>query len=209
MSYLIEIQYFGCVCLYKHLIKEKHVIFEQYETFQKMGYRNRCQVLGHGKVLDLSVPLKGGRDQKGFTRDILVDNHTRWQLLHWRTLESCYNKSPFFFYYRDSLEKQLFRPFDRLWDLDLACFQWVVEKLKLSARIEFSKSFQKDPGNERNDLRNKYKPANRKQHIISGYQQVFEHPFETNLCILDLLFNLGPGTADYLLKQVETEINYQ
>src|SRR6188768_243256 len=101
MRYLSEIQYFGCVCLYKHLISSKHVVFEQYENFQKMGFRNRCQVAGPLKVIDLTVPLVGGRDQKTLITGIWIDNNSRWQWQHWRTIESCYNKSPFFFYYKD------------------------------------------------------------------------------------------------------------
>jgi hypothetical protein len=34
-------------------------------------------------------------------------------------------------------------------------------------------------------------------------------PFETNLCILDLLFNLGPHSVDWLLKQYPEDFNYQ
>jgi hypothetical protein len=200
MIQLVEIQYFGCVSLYQQLIHSKHVVFEQYETFQKMGYRNRCQVLGPEKVLDLSVPLKGGRDQKAFTREIEIANENKWQVQQWRTLESCYNKSPFFYYYRDSLEKLMFTPYKRLWELDLASFNWVLGKLKLSIQVEFSQAFEKTPGNGVNDLRNFFKPANRQQQVLPVYQQVFGH-FETNLCILDLLFNMGPYSVEWLLKQ--------
>jgi hypothetical protein len=102
----------------------------------------------------------------------------------------------------------MFTPFERLWDLDLACFKWVIEKLKLSFEVEFSQAFEKDPGSGINDLRNKFKPSNRQQQVLPVYQQVFD-PFETNLSILDLLFNLGPQSTEWLLKQYTKESNYQ
>lgn len=209
MPQLVEIQYFGCIALYVSFIKSKHTVFEQYESFQKMSYRNRCQVLGAGKVLDLTVPLIGGRDQKAFTKDIRIDNGYHWQVQHWRTLESCYNKSPFFFYYRDSLEALLFQSFERLWDLDLATINWVVEKLKFEIRVEFSGSFKRQVEGDTMDYRNRFKPSNRKRNNFSLYQQVFDNGFETNLCILDLLFNLGPASLEYLLKQGDAEFNYR
>ena len=99
MNQLIEIQYFGCIISFVPAYREKHVVFEQYESYQKMSFRNRCQVLGAGKLINLSVPLLGGRDQKTAITQIKIDYGQDWATQHWRTLESCYNKSPFFIYY--------------------------------------------------------------------------------------------------------------
>src|SRR5688572_18757848 len=113
---LIEIQYFGCICFYIDLIRSKYLILEQYESFQKMSYRNRCQVFGPEKVLDLSVPLVGGRDQKAQTRIIKIDNQQHWQTTQWRTLESCYNRSAYFMHYKDELKTLLFTNHEYLWE---------------------------------------------------------------------------------------------
>lgn len=201
MSQLIEIQYFGCICYYINLIKGKYLVLEQFETYQKMSFRNRCQILGADKVIDLSVPLLGGRDQKRLIREVEIDHSGNWQKQHWRTIESCYNKSPFFLHYRDGLEALLFKTYKSLWELNEASIRWVIARLKTPVEITCTTQFEKQPDGDWSDLRNHFLPANRALYRLSSYMQVFDRPFETNLCILDLLFNLGPQSAGYLLKQ--------
>lgn len=166
-----------------------------------MSYRNRCQVLGAKGVLNLSVPLSGGRDQKRMTSEVKIDYSGNWQLQHWRTLESCYNKSPFFFYYRDSLKELLSTNYKNLWELDLATLHWTLDRLKARVTIAVTEKFEKTPAAEITDLRNRFLPQGRQQRIFEIYQQVFDLPFETDLCILDLLFNLGPQSPAYLARQ--------
>ena len=198
---LIEIQYFGCICFYFEAIKNKYLILERCETYQKMSFRNRCQILGPDKVINLTVPLLGGRDQKALISEVRIDNSQAWQTQHWRTLESCYNKSPFFLHYRDGLQGLLFKKYETLWELNEAALHWVFSKLKVSAQVSHTSKFEKQPPNDCIDLRNQFLPSNRKSFGLTAYQQVFERPFETNLSILDLLFNLGPQSTGYLSSQ--------
>ena len=198
MKQIIELQYFGCINAFVTLYNATHIILEQYETFQKMSFRNRCQILGSGKVIDLSIPLIGGRDQKAFSKDILIDNSQNWQQNHWRTLESCYNKSAFFEHYAPTLQALLFGKQDKLWQLNEAALRWVLQCLKWQGTISLSEKFEKKMTNEVVDSRNIYRPANRLSVQIPPYQQVFGSAFEPNLSILDLLFNLGPQAAGYL-----------
>ncbi len=201
MKQLIEIQYFGCISYFYFVASGKYVIIEQYESFQKMSFRNRCQVLGAGKLINLSVPIIGGRDQKAPITEVLIDNSQPWPMQHWRTLESCYNKSPFFLHYGPSVKDMLFGGFRTLWELDNACFDWVISKLRIGITKEFSTSFQKQMPGDVADLRNRCVPANRESFGLTPYQQVFGQQFVPNLSILDLLFNLGPQAGEYLQKQ--------
>jgi hypothetical protein len=182
--------------------KQKYVVFEQYESYQKMSFRNRCQVLGAGKLINLSVPLLGGRDQKTAITKIEIDYGQDWPTQHWRTLESCYNKSPFFLYYSDSLRELLTSRYPTLWDLDLASFNWVNAKLGNSMKAGFSERFEKQTGEGTIDYRNRLLPANRETFTLEPYQQVFGSSFQTNLSVLDLLFNLGPQSREYLMRQM-------
>jgi hypothetical protein len=200
---LIEIQYLGCICKYIGAVASKYLVLEQFESYQKMSYRNRCQVLGPLKVTDLTVPLIGGRDQKRLIRETKLDNSQQWQRQHWRTLESCYNKSPFFLHYRDGLEAVLFKTYETLWELNEATICWTIGALKTDIQIGYTNKFEKQVADNRNDVRNKFLPSNRTACRIQPYQQVFERQFETNLCIIDLLFNLGPQSKDYLLRQTQ------
>ncbi|HSC52467.1 MAG TPA: WbqC family protein [Phnomibacter sp.] len=198
MKQLIEIQLFGPIVSFIGLDKLTHIEIEQFENYQKMGYRNRFQVLSAKGVLNLTVPIVGGRDQKSKTSDVEVDYSGRWLQEHWRTLESNYNRSPFFEHYAPSLKQ--------LWDsrpqmLSEFCehsLRWVVKQLKWTGTISHSNNYAIQVEEGVLDLRNKYLPKNRLMHSLPSYQQQFGNQFEPNLSILDLLFNNGPLSSRYL-----------
>jgi hypothetical protein len=54
---------------------------------------------------------------------------------HWRTIFSCYGKSPFFDYYSTDLEKLLGERHLYLFDLNLAALEWLREVLRFPAEI--------------------------------------------------------------------------
>jgi hypothetical protein len=90
MNLIIDIQYFPSIILYKSLYKFSNIVFDQYETYQKMGFRNRCQIAGAQGVVNLSVPLVQGRDQKTLVRDVRISYRQPWAAQHWKTIVSCY-----------------------------------------------------------------------------------------------------------------------
>src|SRR5688572_2032811 len=122
MRIVIEYQYFSPCILYKYLCLETHLLFEQYEAYQKMSFRNRCLVAGANGMITLTIPLVKGRNQKSLTKDIRMDNRSRWQDHHWKTITSCYKRSPWFDFYFDELEALYKTPCDFLVDWNFACF---------------------------------------------------------------------------------------
>lgn len=149
MNLLTEIQYFPVINLYKILNGFSNVTFEQYETYQKSGLRNRCRVASAQGMVELSVPLVKGRDQKTLVRDVRISNHRPWAAQHWKTLESCYSRSPWFDYYRAELEALYHhRKWDWLLDWDLACFEWSLKALDFSVEVGLTDGWRKvyDPG---------------------------------------------------------------
>src|SRR5580658_7890826 len=104
MYLLTEYQYFPAISLYSALNKNTNVIFEQYEHYQKMSFRNRCIISGANGRIHLSVPLAFGREQKTLTREVKILASSDWQKSHWKTIVSCYNRSPWFEFYRNELE---------------------------------------------------------------------------------------------------------
>ncbi len=198
---LIEMQCIGNIAFWAKYIRAEALVWEACEQFQKNGYRNRYFVLGsHGPLL-LTIPVVGGRETKERTINVKIDNSKRWQEQHWKTLTSCYNKSPFFYHYAEELQKIFFGPQQHLWDLNLQLFQWLRQKLKIVTPFLFSDSFLIEPDiHEFEDLRGLMKTANRSDVQHPHYLQVFGNNFQQNLSILDLLFNLGPESSSYLLK---------
>ena len=144
MNLITDIQYFAPVNLYKSLYKFSNIVFEQYETYQKMGFRNRCQVAGAEGIINLSVPLVGGRDQKPLVKDVRISSRQPWAAQHWKTIVSCYSRSPWFEFYRDELEELFRRRFDFLLDWDLACFDWSLRALGMSMPVALTDRWQKE-----------------------------------------------------------------
>lgn len=197
MNQLIEIQYFGPIISFVNLYNSSNIIIEQYDNWQKRSFRNRCQILSAQKMLDLTVPVVGGREIRLPTREVLIDNRQPWATQHWRTLESCYNNSPYFFHYAPTLRQKLEEPHTHIFNLNLQLLEWVLEKLKWPGTIGISERYQVQVPETTANLRDRFHPANRLAFSVKPYQQVFE-PFEPNLSILDLLFNLGPQAGNYL-----------
>ena len=202
---VIENQYFGCVDWINDLFRFTHVEIEQYEYYQKLSFRNRCVLAGANGLIHLSVPLQNGRNQKKPLKEVLINNREDWQKIHWRTIFSCYGKSPFFEYYQPWLAAFYQKDFHFLWDMNLSILEWLQKVLPIPSAIGFTDIYKKDYANEVADHRNKWLPKNFQEGKKSiQYQQVFEGKigFQTNLSVLDLLMCEGPNT-----KTVLTGIN--
>ncbi len=172
-----------------------------------MSFRNRCQIAGSQGLVNLSIPIDGGRDQKTLMKDIRIATHYPWQDQHWKTLVSCYNRSPWFDHYRDDLEALYHQPFSFLLDWNLACFEWTQKILGSPAKISLTESYQPQYDPETFlDCRDQLMPKTIRESSLTRpviYRQTFEEitGFIPNLSILDLLFCEGQR-ARSLLAQV-------
>jgi hypothetical protein len=144
MDLIIDIQYFPTTILYKNLYKFSHIVFDSYETYQKVGFRNRCQLAGAEGVINLSVPLVKGRGQKTLVRDVRISGRLPWQAQHWKTIVSCYSRSPWFDHYRDELEGLYQRRFDFLLDWDLTCFDWSLQVLGVKIPVGLTERWERE-----------------------------------------------------------------
>jgi hypothetical protein len=224
MNLLTDFQYFPSVILFKNLNKITNIIFEQYEYYQKMSFRNRCQIAGAEGIIQLSVPLERGRDQKTIIKDVRIAGRQDWQGQHWKTIVSCYNRSPWFEFYQDGLGELYKKRFTFLLDWDLATFEWSVRTLGIPLKISLTDVFRKDyAGEEWLDRRGELRPQviNKLQASplnattdppATGttltpdpgppikYRQVFEERtgFLPGLSILDLLFCEGRNARTLL-----------
>lgn len=204
-SIVIENQYFPNINYTNILFKDTHINIFSFEPYRKMSFRNRCVVAGSNGLINLSVPVQSGRNQKGRFKDVRVSYTDGWQKQQWVTLLSCYNKSAFFEFYRDGVEKFFLKKEVFLFDLDLAILQWLKKTLGFKAEITV---WEEQPGEAvfgpAADLRDKWLPKNFQQPELQNfthpYFQVFEERvgFQPNLSILDLLFNEGPNAATLL-----------
>jgi hypothetical protein len=199
--FLIDNQYFGCVNWTGLLFNETNIKIEQFDCFEKMSFRNRCVILGGNGPIHLSVPIAGGRNKKQLAKEVRIDNKERWQKQHWRTIVSCYGRSPFFEFYSHSVEKFFLKEYSFLWDLNWDILQWLIKMLKVKHNIGVSDSYEKVFEGDVVDCRNRWMPKNFQQENAGiRYKQVFEDKvgFQPNISILDLLFCEGPNAANLL-----------
>ncbi len=199
---IIENQYFPCVNYINTLFQFSNVKIEQYETYQKMSFRNRSVVAGSNGVVDLSVPLENGRNQRLLMKEVRISYLSNWQVQHFRTIESCYSRSPYFEFYRDGVWDLLRKKQSFLLDMNLEILNWLKKVLKIPAGISLTEGYEKNYPEDVKDLRNHFLPKNRLvQDAGFRYTQVFEDRigFQSNLSILDLLFCSGPESIHLLI----------
>ena len=189
-AYLAPVQYYSKLKHYSDCIIEHH------EHFPKQTYRSRCDVYSPNGVLKLSIPLVK-RNHRQPTKDVKISYEYDWQKLHWRSIESCYRRSPFFEYYEDDfLPFYTDKKFDFLIDLNEAMQQEILKLLKLKVNCSFSTEYHNSYDNA-DDMRDlispKTKPDSDTDFKVTPYMQVFEprHGFIPNLSIIDLLCNQG------------------
>jgi hypothetical protein len=199
MPTLLPTSYFPPISYMKDCWASDEIIIEQFETYTKQTYRNRCEIYGPNGRHVLSVPVRKVNGNHTLSKDILITYDLPWQTMHWRSIETAYNNSPYFLYYRDYFEPFFRKRHNLLLDLNAEILSVLFNVLGVQKKTGLSVSYEKETS--MTDLRNEF---GRKR--ISGkdpfreYEQPFrpKHGFLGDLSILDLIFNLGPETSDYL-----------
>ena len=196
MTLIADIQYFSPVIFYINLNAYTNCILDQYEVFRKMSFRNRCTVSGANGTITLSIPLVEGRSQQRIMKEVRISNTENWQARHWKTITACYNRSPWFEFYRHELEQLYLAKTDFLVDWNMSCLNWISSKMSLQTRFSLSEYLQVYDPAQYIDFRSRLMPATINQLYSSQprYAQVFEERlgFIPNLSILDRLFCQGP-----------------
>ena len=190
------------------------VYIEACENYQKQSYRNRCRFYAADGVQALSYPIihEGGTHKLPIS-EIRIDWSTPWLQQHERAIVSAYRTSAYFEYYQDELFEILESRPERLLDLNMALTRFFIEKTGLAIDLRMTEGFSKngiqtlDDGTviECVDLREAIHPK-RPDTILHDlkkekpYFQVFsrKHGFQSDLSIMDLLFNEGPDSICYL-----------
>ncbi|HMI62091.1 MAG TPA: WbqC family protein [Puia sp.] len=207
MNLIVDLQYFPNINLYRISSEFSNIVFEQCEFYQKMSFRNRCQIAGGEGVINLNIPLEKGRDQKARMKDVRIAGTHPWQAQHWKTILSCYSRSPWFEFYRDELEGLYKTRFDFLVDWNLACFEWSLKQLRMKFEVSLTDRYRPVYTPEEGvDWRGKFLPKNRvadSATVLAApirYRQVFEERtgFLPGLSILDLLFCEGKEAIRYI-----------
>ena len=208
-SIILETQYFPPIAYFSKFIKYENVWIEAQENYQKGSYRNRCYIAGANGLLQLSVPLQKGKNEKQAIRDVKIAYDLSWPNHHWQSIRSAYGRAPYFLHYGEALEKILQQKFTFLFDLNWHLMETIIAFLDLDGNLKMTDSFLKKSKENILVFRDQISPKlrlNSKDPFFKSpvYQQVFieKNGFLDNLSILDLLFCTGPEALLYLENAV-------
>lgn len=199
-SVLLSSAYLAPIEYYQAIAQNDATIIEQYDHFEKQTYRNRCRILTCNQVMDLVVPIIRPKERCLF-KEIKISYTEKWQQTHWRAIESAYNKSPFFEYYKEDYEPFFTKKYDYLIDLNQGLLETTMQLIHLYTPLSLSKTYQKEEELVGiTDMRRSFHPKQIHTKTNKPYYQVFDQKFgfQPHLSIIDLLFNMGPETILYL-----------
>jgi len=206
-SALLSIAYLPPVQYMTKFLAYERVYIEMHENFQKQSYRNRCVIYGANGPLTLVIPVKKKHSIKNIITDIRIDYNTEWQNIHWKSLVSAYQNTPFFEFYKDELHELIFSNDVLLVDFNLKLLDLIFRLLNLDKSYSLSKEYLNNT--ELHDYRQSINPKQRLQKSDwffqpVRYQQVFveRYGFIPNLSVVDLIFNAGPDGRRILEESI-------
>lgn len=203
LNVILTTAYFPPIQYFSGIINSENIYIETNENYSRQSYRNRCNILTCNGILSLSIPIIRQKDESNNICNIKIDYSTNWQRLHVNAITSAYGKSPFFSYYSDILLQAIEQKTVLLTDFNLNIINIILNLFKERKKILKTESFIKTYPKEILDLRYVIHPkisVCKEAVIDKKYIQTFCDRFEfiQNLSILDLIFNIGPDSVNYL-----------
>ena len=200
-KYLLSSAYFPPIHYMSLICVADKVYIEKEENYLKQTYRNRCLILTANGVSALSVPVLSGSSHKTHVKDIKIDYSKRWQQVHLKALISSYKSSAYFEYFFEEIEEVILGKPKYLLDLNMHSLETVLRITGISTPVIDTNVFEPVTENDY-DFRYLISPKKERPGTLSAkeYFQVFSYKFGflPDLSILDLIFNTGPDSVNYL-----------
>lgn len=200
-SVILSTAYLPNIHWFSEFVKSDDVTIEACEFFEKQSYRNRCEILTANGKLSLTIPLKRQSD-KEIISGKKISYAENWQIKHWRAITSAYKNSPYFEYFEDEFKSFYEHKHEFLLNYNTDLLKLILKTLRIKKNILFTNEY--SANNEPGDLRSKIHPKEFSELPFPAYTQVFSDKFGfvPNLSVIDLLFNKGLETNQYLPHKV-------
>ena len=206
---LLSTAYLAPVEYYTKLYAYDTVWVEGCDHYGKQTYRNRCTIAAPDGELALSIPTVKPNTLKCPMRDIRISDHGNWRHLHWNAIESAYNHTPFFEYYKDYFRPFYEKKYEFLADFNEELCRLICSLIDIQPDMERTSEYRTEFTLDETDFRESIHP--KKDFTLEDtafspqpYYQVFQERlgFLPNLSIIDLLFNMGPESLLVLQKSI-------
>lgn len=189
------------------------VYIEACESYQKQSYRNRCRFYAADGVQSLNIPVihshQGGRIP---IREVRIDYSKPWLIQHKRAIISAYRQAAYFDYYADDLFAILDSRQEKIFDLNTSLTRMLLDRMGIEVELCFTEEYSREAiveGVQCADYRDIIHPKRPdtilgNQEEMKPYFQVFarKYGFINNLSSMDLLFNEGPQSLDWLRNAI-------
>jgi hypothetical protein len=126
--------------LHKVEVADLFIIYDDVPYSRKMFY-NRNKILGPNGPIMLSVPVTFSKNDQTNHRDIKIDNSTGWKKKHWKSIESAYQKAPFFTLYCDELKSIYDRDWDKLCELNFEILKLLMRAFGIETPLRHSSEY--------------------------------------------------------------------
>lgn len=192
-------------------------------------WRNRNLIKSPDGLVWITVPIQRKFGQ--LIEDTMINYSQRWVERNLNLLNTHYKKAPFYLKYIEKVNKILNSNFKTISELNVAFINWVCQELDISTPILMSSQFN-STGTKTERLIDILKKAGATSYLsgpaaksyldmslfrtngISLEYKTYDYPeypqlhgpFVGNVSILDLLFNCGPDSVNYITSLTPNEV---
>ena len=187
---LIEPMYGMPASCFDNILEHGEVVFELGGWYRKRTYRNRAKILSPQGNIQLSIPLKSGKNSRTPIKDVRIDYSSKWQTEHYNAFKTAYNSTPFFSLLHPEFAELYQKEYAFLIDFQLKWWETILEILQVPVNWRVEEHFIEDTSAYM-DLRDSVQIKEPLHH--TSYYQLFslENTFQHDLFIMDRIVHIG------------------
>jgi hypothetical protein len=195
---ILHCAYLPNLSWFRIFLGSQEPLVEIHEHYLKQTYRNRCVILSANGPLVLTVPVKK-QGVKIRMHEVQTDETLPWKKQHCEAIRAAYGSAPYFAHYFPRFEAILHTPAQGLVTMNLELIRLCQQQKRIDREPDTTREY---AATAEPDYRQLLHPKRPVVWQSPPYLQVFadRFPFIPDLSVLDLLFNKGPHSGEWLLQ---------